>query len=147
MLWHIDPVNEIREQRSVPMINSIWISGIGKLNDVHAPEFLKQVKNIYGEHPLLTGLSKFLNIAHQKELPLSNLSDLASSFGWFNHPESIWPRLKQALVDKVLDEVMIIDFPKGETRERTFTVRDLQKKSLIFWRTAKELSWREIIQP
>jgi len=147
MLWHIDPVNEIREQRGVPMINSIWISGIGKLNDVDAPELLKQAKNIYGEHPLLTGLSKLLNIAHQNELPLSKPSDLSNGFCWSSHPESIWPTLKQALVDKVLDEITIIDFPKGEKRERTFTARDLQKNSLIFWRKEKELSWKEIIQP
>ena len=144
MLWHIDPVNEVREQRGAPMINSIWISGIGKLNDVQAPELLKQAQNIYGEHPLLVGLSKFLNIAHQKKLPLANFSDLANGFGWFSHPESIWPTLKQALVDKVLDEVTIIDFPKGEKRERTFTTRDLQKKSLLFWRKAEELNWKEI---
>ena len=126
------------------MINSIWISGIGKLNDVQAPELLKQAQNIYGEHPLLAGLSKLLNIAHQKKLPLANSSDLANGFGWFSHPESIWPTLKQALVDKVLDEVTIIDFPKGEKRERTFTTRDLQKKSLLFWRKAEELNWKEI---
>jgi len=40
--------------------------------------------------------------------------------------------------------VTIIDFPKGEKRERTFTTRDLQKKSLLFWRKAEELNWKEI---
>ena len=47
-------------------------------------------------------------------------------------------------VNKALDEVTIIDFPKGEKRERTLTTRDLQKKSLLFWRKADELNWKEI---
>ena len=42
MLWHIDPVNEAREQHGMPSINSIWISGVGKLSDVNPPEPLKQ---------------------------------------------------------------------------------------------------------
>jgi len=146
MLWHIDPVNEIREQRGAPMINSIWISGIGKLNDVNTPASLKQAKTIYGEHPLLAGLSKFLGTPHLQELNLCNASDFINGFAWFNQPESIWPKLKQALIDKALDEIMIIDFPKGETRERTFKAKDLQKKSLLFWRKAEELSWKELTQ-
>ncbi len=147
MLWHIDPVNEIREQRGAPMINSLWISGIGKLNDVNVPDALKQAKNIYGEHPLLTGLSKLLNISHQKVLPASGDSHLINGFGWFNQPESIWPVLKQALLSKNLDEVTIIDFPRGKTRERTLTTKQLQKKSWAFWRKAEELNWKELTKP
>lgn len=143
MLWHIDPVNEYRQQRGVPMINSIWISGIGKLNDVISPEALKQASKLYGEHALLTGLSKFLDIPHQKAF---TTADVAGGFGWFTNPESIWPTLKQALLDKELDEVRIIDFPNEEMRERTFTARDLQKKSFAFWRKAKELTWKELTQ-
>jgi len=146
MLWHIDPVNEIREQRGAPMMNSIWISGIGKLIDVRVPALLKKAKNIYGEHPLLIGLSKFLNIPHQSELSLSKSSDLVDGFAWFNHAEAIWPELKQALMNKVLDEITLIDFPNGKTRERTFRTKDLQKKSLLFWRKAEELSWKELTQ-
>ena len=146
MLWHIDPVNELREQRGVPMINSLWISGIGKLQDVVTPELVKQAPNIYGEHLLVAGLAKFLEIPHQKELPTSSASHLVNGFAWFNQPEAIWPILKQALLDKELDELIIIDFPKGEKRERTFNTKDLQKKSLAFWRKAEELSWQEITQ-
>ena len=147
MLWHIDPVNEIREQRSAPMMNSIWISGIGKLNDVNTPALLNQAKIIYGEHPLLSGLSKFLGVAHLQELNLSNVTDFVNGFAWFNQPEAIWPKLKQALIDKALDEITIIDFPAGAPRERTFRAKDLQKKTLLFWRKAEELSWKELTQP
>lgn len=129
------------------MINSIWISGIGKLDDVHVPETLKQANCVYGEHDLLSGLSKYLGIPHQKELPALSSSDLVGGFGWFYRPDTIWPTLKQALLGKTLDEITIIDFPKGATRERTFKAADLFKKSFAFWRKAQELSWKEITQP
>ena len=48
MLWHIDPVNEECEQRGIPSINSLWISGIGKLNDVQAPEALEKSQCLIG---------------------------------------------------------------------------------------------------
>ncbi len=143
MLWHIDSVNEIREQRGALTINSIWISGIGKLNDVHAPQTVTSVANFFGEHLLLKGLSKFLNIPCQPELASSGL---ANGFGWFNQPQSIWPILEQALLNKVLDELLIIDFPKGLKRERILLAKDLHKRSWAFWRKAEVLTWKEIAQ-
>jgi hypothetical protein len=143
MLWHIDPVNEEREQRGLPAINSIWISGIGKLNDVIVPPSVKQAKYLYGSHPLLAGLAKLLNCAHQINFDSKNLS---GSFAWLDHPEQIWPQLSNALADTKLDEVVVIDFPNGKVRERTFTAKGLHKKSWAFWKKSAPLTWEEITQ-
>jgi hypothetical protein len=70
---------------------------------------------------------------------------LAGAFAWLKQPETIWPQLNKALTDKDLDELLIIDFPNGKTRERIFTARDLYKKSWAFWKKAEPLSWKEII--
>ena len=142
MLWHIDTVNEAREQRGLLSINSLWISGIGKLNDVQAPAAITQSKQLYGEHPLLTGLAKYLSIPHHTSI---RNEVLAGAFAWLKQPETIWPQLNKALTDKDLDELLIIDFLNGKTRERIFTARDLYKKSWAFWKKAEPLSWKEII--
>ncbi|OIN01055.1 hypothetical protein A9236_07720 [Polynucleobacter sp. QLW-P1DATA-2] len=142
MLWHIDPTNEEREQRGLPSINSLWISGIGKLNDVHAPEAIKQSQQIYGEHPMLTGLAKYLSIPCS---PTIKADTLVGAFAWLNQPESIWPQVNKALADKQLDELFIIDFPNGKVRERIITQKDLLKKSWAFWKKAEPLTWHEII--
>jgi len=142
MLWHIDPINEEREQRGMPSINSLWISGIGKLSDVQAPQAVQQAKQLYGPHPLIAGLAKLFNIPHTQEL---NNQVAAGSFAWLEQAETIWPELSTALMNKELDEIRVIDFPKGKTRERIFTAKDLYKKSWAFWKKVEPLTWKEII--
>jgi hypothetical protein len=142
MLWHIDPVNAEREQQGLPSINSLWISGIGKLADIQAPEFLENASLIYGDHPLLPGLAKYLGIPQQSEI---NFSRLENAFAWIDRPESIWGNLREALLSSELDEIEIIDFPRGQARHRIFTAKDLNRKSWAFWKKSEPLSWQEII--
>jgi hypothetical protein len=142
MLWHIDPVNAEREQQGLPSINSLWISGIGKLADIQAPEFLENASLIYGDHPLLPGLAKYLGIPQQSEI---NFSRLENAFAWIDRPESIWGNLRKALLSSELDEIEIIDFPRGQARHRIFTAKDLNRKSWAFWKKSEPLSWQEII--
>jgi hypothetical protein len=142
MLWHIDPINEKREERGLPSINSIWISGIGKLQDVQAPAALTQAQQLCGRHPLLVGLSKYLDIPIESTLNINNPS---GSFAWLEQPEALWPELSQALIDKSFDELLIIDFPNGKTRERVFTSKTIVKKSWAFWKKPEVMSWKEII--
>jgi hypothetical protein len=141
MLWHIDPVNKEREQRGMPSINSLWISGIGKLSDVQAPQVVQQSQQLYGPHPLLAGLAKLFNIPHSNAFNIP----AAGSFAWLKNPQSVWPTLSTALSNKELDEVLLIDFPKGKARERVFTTKNLSKTSWAFWKKAQPLTWKEII--
>ncbi|WP_251366775.1 hypothetical protein [Polynucleobacter sp. MWH-Svant-W18] len=142
MLWHIGSVNEEREQRGMPSINSLWISGIGKLNDVQIPEVIKQSRHLYGPHPLLAGLAKLLSLPYSNQL---SGHEMAGAFAWLEHPATIWPTLSAALLNKELDEVLLIDFPNGKVRQRCFTIKDLNKKSWAFWKKAEPLTWQEII--
>ena len=141
MLWHISPINEEREQHGMPSINSLWISGIGKLNDVQTPSKLKQSKRLIGSHPILAGLAKLLSLPHEVSLDEKNL---AGAFAWLDQGQHAWSQLSTALLDKKLDELVIIDFPKGKMRERTFTAKDLYKKSWAFWKKTEPLTWKEI---
>ena len=148
MLWHIDTVNEIREQRGVPSINSIWISGIGKLDAVQPPTAITEAKKICGEHPLLKGLAKYRDLPYchtVQATQTTNPEDLAGTFAWLEQPESIWSMLCHALSNKQLDELLLIDFPHGKTRERIITIKDLYKKSWAFWKKSAPLTWKEII--
>ena len=143
MLWHIGPVNEEREQRGMPSINSLWISGIGRLNDVHPPAILRESQRLIGQHPVLLGLARLLSLPQENQMEANNLS---GSFAWIDQPQLAWPQLSKALQDKLLDEVLIIDFPNGKKRERIFTAKDLYKKSWTFWKKPEALTWKEIAQ-
>ena len=142
MLWHIDPVNEKRERLGQASINSIWISGIGKLADVHPPSCFQQIQIIYSDKPLLIGLAKFLNIAQSADL---NPNQLAGGFAFVDNPEPIWETLSTALEAQHLDEVVLIDFPDGHVRERTLTRKALHQQSWMFWRKPKKRSWQELV--
>ena len=143
MLWHIGAVNEEREQRGMPSINSMWISGIGKLNDVRVPEELKQSRCLIGQHPMMAGLARLLGLPYELTL---NENNLAGAFAWLEQPQLAWPQLSEALIKKQIDEVALIDFPKGKVRERILTVKDLYKKSWAFWKKSEPLTWKEITQ-
>ena len=143
MLWHIDPVNEAREQRGLPSINSLWISGIGKLADLDAPEVIQNASCLCGSHPLLAGLAKHYQIDYSATI---KPQDLSQTFAWSEDPAAIWPLLCQALSEKHLDEVLIIDFPLGKKRVRIFTSKNLYKPSWMFWKKSEALSWKEIAQ-
>jgi hypothetical protein len=124
MLWHIDPVNQEREQRGYPSINSLWISGIGKLANIQTPSLLKNVNQIYGDHPLLAVLAKYLSIPQQGEIDFSRLQN---AFAWIDRPEIIWDSLRKALLSKELDEHEIKDFHQGKTLHRILKPKDLNK--------------------
>jgi hypothetical protein len=141
MLWHIDSINEVREQCGMPSINSLWISGIGKLSDVQAPQVVEQSNHLCGSHPLIAGLAKLYNIPYSEKLNALE----PGSFAWLDNPESVWPTLSAALNNQKLDEVLIIDFPKGKTRERLYRAKDLSKKSWAFWKKVEPITWKEII--
>ncbi|WP_231969424.1 hypothetical protein [Polynucleobacter necessarius] len=141
MLWHIGPVNEEREQRGMPSINSIWISGIGKLQDVQAPAAVKESHRLIGSHPILAGLAKLVDISHNISLDTQNL---AGVFAWLEHPQHVWPHLSSALINEQVDEIVIIDFPNGKVRERIFTAKMLLKKSWAFWKKPEPLTWKEV---
>jgi hypothetical protein len=143
MLWHIDPVNEARQQRGLPSINSLWISGIGKLADLHAPDVIQNASHICGSHPLLMGLAKYFQIDYSLTI---KPQDLSRTFAWPEDPAAIWPLLRQALLEKHLDEIMVIDFPSGKKRERIFTAKNIQKSSWVFWKKTEALSWQQIAQ-
>ena len=142
MLWHIDPVNQEREQSGYPAINSLWISGIGRLADIQTPQLLENVNQIYGDHPLLAGLARYLEIPQQNEI---DFSKLPNAFAWIDRPENIWSNLRNALLSNALDQIEIIDFPKGQARHRMITAKDLNKKSWAFWKKSEPLTWQEII--
>lgn len=142
MLWHIDPVNEERAQRGLPAMNSLWISGIGKLEDLQTPSLFQHISHMYGESPLLPGLAKYLGIPHQDQIEISKL---VSAFAWVSKPESLWPELQNALINERISEIALIDFPDGKMRQRIVTAKDLYKKSWAFWKQSDPISWQELI--
>jgi hypothetical protein len=131
MLWHISPINEARQANGLPAINSIWISGIGSISDLQAPNELHTASHIITDHPALKGLAIHLHIPHQRDV---TADALVGGFAWLADPAAIWPMLQSALLDETLDELELIDFPNSVLRRRTIQKSDIKKGSWAFWR-------------
>jgi hypothetical protein len=141
MLWHISPINEARQAGGLPAINSIWISGIGSISDLKAPNEIRAASHIITDHPVLKGIAIHLTI------PCSGVvtaDTLIGGFAWLKDPAVIWPMLQTALMNETLDEIELIDFPNGVLRKRTIQKSDIKKGSWAFWRTPTLLSWQEL---
>ena len=141
MLWHISPINEARHANGQPAINSIWISGIGSIRDLQAPNELHTASHIITDQPLLKGLAVHLKIPHRSDVAADTL---VGGFAWLKNPAAIWPMLQSALLDETLDELELIDFPNGVLRKRTIQKSDIKKGSWAFWRAPNLLSWQEL---
>ena len=141
MLWHISPINEARQASGLPAINSIWISGIGSIDDLQTPNEIQVASNIITDHPVLKG------IAHHLTIPCSGAvtaDTLIGGFAWLKDPSAIWPMLQSTLMDETLDELELIDFPNGIVRRRTIQKSNIKKGSWAFWRAPTLLSWQEL---
>ena len=141
MLWHISPINEARQASGLPAINSIWISGIGSISDLQAPNELHTASHIITDHPALKGLAIHLHIPHQRDVTADTL---VGGFAWLADPAAIWPMLQSTLMDETLDELELIDFPNGIVRRRTIQKSNIKKGSWAFWRAPTLLSWQEL---
>jgi hypothetical protein len=141
MLWHISPINEARHANGQPAINSIWISGIGSISDLQAPDAIRTASCIITDHPVLKGLANHLNTPHRSDLTADTL---VGGFAWLTNPATFWPMLQSALLDETLDELELIDFPNGLLRKRTIQKGDIKKGSWAFWRAPTLLSWQEL---
>ena len=150
MLWHIHFVNESREERGIPTINSVWISGIGKLDDFRTPTLFNHIKTLFGFHPLLMGLANYLEKPYRDlKVRPPTVQELAGAFVWPDQPEGLWPLISKSLFEGQLDELEVIDFPGGKERHRIYTIGDLQKRKplfgLLFWQKSLTPSWQELI--
>ncbi len=141
MLWHISPINETRQANGLPAINSIWISGIGSIGDLQAPDNLRMASHIITDHPVLKGVAIHLTIPHRSDVTADTL---IGGFAWLKDPAAIWPMLQSALLDETLDELELIDFPNGVLRKRTIQKNDIKKGVWAFWRAPTLLSWQEL---
>ena len=141
MLWHISPINETRQANGLPAINSIWISGIGSIGDLQAPDNLRMASHIITDHPVLKGVAIHLTIPHRSDVTADTL---IGGFAWLKDSTAIWPMLQSALLDETLDELELIDFPNGVLRKRTIQKNDIKKGAWAFWRAPTLLSWQEL---
>ncbi len=135
MIWFNHPVNEARQAEGMLSINSVWISGNGKLADIKPNDRLLQAKQWHSSDGCLSLLASHLQKPHvtsHKEFIWSDAISLLSE----SDPalQLVWQGACEALINHQIKEIELVDFPEGQERTRIITIEKLPKKGFALWK-------------
>ena len=135
MIWFNHPVNEARQAEGMLSINSVWISGNGKLADIKPNERLLQAKQWHSSDGCLSLLASHLQKPHITSLNEFTWSDAISLLSASDPALQLaWQQACEALINHQIKEIELIDFPEGQERTRTITIEQLPKKGFALWK-------------
>jgi hypothetical protein len=154
MLFHEHPVNQARERRGVPAINSIWPWGGGYLPG----QITTAVSRVIADHPLLQGLAQLAGVPcrvlPEQAADLMVESPCGYQLIWLDHLERPWRygeveawsdgirRLEESWFEPLLEllargRIGRLDLYPGGSRRYEITRRRLR----CFWKADRPLAW------
>lgn len=135
MIWFNHPVNESRANHGLLPVNSVWISGIGCLNQLTPNSKIKSASLLHSFDGCLDILATFLHQNFQTSalpdkmdgtLSLVSLED--------SQTQNLWNSACEALIQGKIQEIDLIDFPEGQERVKRLTHRELPTQGFAFWK-------------
>ena len=135
MIWFNHPVNEARQAEGMLSINSVWISGNGKLADITPDERLLQAKQWHSADGCLSLLASHLKKSHVTSLNDLSCGDAISLLSASDPASQLaWQQACEALINHHIKVIELVDFPEGQERTRTITIEQLPKKGFALWK-------------
>ena len=135
MIWFNHPVNEARQAEGMLSINSVWISGNGKLADIKPNDRLLQAKQWHSSDGCLSLLASHLQKSHVTSLNEFIWSDAISLLSASDPAlQLVWQGACEALINHQIKEIELVDFPEGQERTRIITIEQLPKKGFALWK-------------
>ncbi len=135
MIWFNHPVNEARQAEGMLSINSVWISGNGKLTDIKPDERLLQAKQWHSSDACLNLLASHLQKSHVTSLNDLSCGDAISLLSASDPALQLaWQQACEALINHRIKEIELVDFPEGQERARIITIEQLPKKGFALWK-------------
>jgi hypothetical protein len=135
MIWFNHPVNEARQAEGMLSINSVWISGNGKLAHIKPDERLLQAKQWHSSDGCLNLLASHLQKPHVTSLNEFIWSDAISLLSASDPAlQLVWQQACEALISRQIKEIELVDFPEGQERTRIITIEQLPKKGFALWK-------------
>jgi hypothetical protein len=116
-------------------INSVWISGNGKLADIKPDERLLQAKQWHSSDGCLNLLASHLKKPHVTSLNEFTWSEAISLLSASDPVlQPLWQQACEALINHQIKEIELVDFPEGQERTRIITIEQLPKKGFALWK-------------
>ena len=135
MIWFNHPVNERRASKGMLPINSIWISGIGRLSEIKPNYLLQEAKLLHSPNSCLSVLAGYLNKQHTSSLTSNALANTLSLVS-LNDPSvtELWNMAGNALISGQIQEIVLVDFPEGQEKTRHISIDQFPKKGFGPWK-------------
>lgn len=161
MIWHDHPVNIERQSRGQLPINSIWLYGIGSLEDVQPHPALSSSADIVSSQKLYEGLSVYLEKNLYTSLEVESSLNRQTWIDWSNcayadHEwEAIWMKALQALHEGSIASIELfqehqfgktdLEFKRLESKDFSahFLTKIFQPKKAL---ASQYPSWQEFIR-
>jgi hypothetical protein len=146
MIWFNHPVNQKRQSEDKLAINSIWISGVGRLSDIDPNMSIQSAKCLHSPDNGLYPIANHLGKIHYSKLTSEQLANTLSLVHLDDSiSEKIWAMAINALKNKYIEFIDLIDFPDGKKRIRQISKSDFSKKGFAFWKKLKEPTLQEML--
>ncbi len=147
MIWFNHPVNEARQAEGMLSINSVWISGNGKLADIKPDERLLQAKQWHSSDGCLNLLASHFQKPHVTSLNHLTWGHAISLLSATDPAlQLVWQQACEALINHQIEEIELIDFPEGQERSRMITIEQLPKKGFALWKKPVACSLQDMLR-
>ncbi len=147
MIWFNHPVNEARQAEGMLSINSVWISGNGKLADIKPDERLLQAKQWHSSDGCLNLLASHFQKPHVTALNHLTWGHAISLLSATDPAlQLVWQQACEALINHQIEEIELIDFPEGQERSRMITIEQLPKKGFALWKKPVACSLQDMLR-
>ena len=130
MIWHDHPINQARQNKSLASINSLWIHGIGNLNQLNPHPLFKNIKQVISNKSFAPAFASWQKKLHT---PLNQFNSNSITPGTLidASDESItdlWESIWQSSLDKLhsgnISEIIVLDSSQGQLMKTTLTKKD-----------------------
>ncbi len=147
MIWFNHPVNEARQAEGMLSINSVWISGNGKLTDIKPDERLLQAKQWHSSDGCLNLLASHFQKPHVTSLNHLTWGHAISLLSATDPAlQLVWQQACEALINHQIKEIELIDFPEGQERAQRITIEQLPKKGFAIWKKPVACSLQDMLR-
>jgi hypothetical protein len=135
MIWHDHPINLARVQKGALSVNSVWVYGIGSIEQVQQHLILKDVTSIFSDHPLGSEIDPRIKpLLTQLHLPTKGEHHFI--FGQDLSPtkwQALWSAAIEALQLNKIDQIECFEWQNHHWVSHHLDSNDLKPSLLGRW--------------
>ena len=128
MIWHDHPINEARLNRGELPINSVWIYGLGSLEDVSQDPLLHGARRIFSNHYLGSALDSRIHTISDFQVsdPIHEHDFLFAQDLSTSEWDRCWNACVELLFNQTVSKIQLLKMHGKIIDEHTLTLQSIQ---------------------